>query len=194
MRLAEFLAEILTAHGQVLLRLAALIGEERLLDLLERAEELYPLADEDVETFSRWEKWLRSMLVESPGDTPSHAMAEIQSAVNALNLPEVLEFYVWAYPTYRSYIETGIKLSMRIPRLSATGAPAEKGCCSPTIRSSAPASGSSACPFPRRSDLPPSAQPRFHGSDSGPKCSNEWDAGHLAPSTRAPSNSCRGLN
>ncbi len=127
MRLAEFLAEILTAHGQVLLRLAALLGEERLLDLLERAEELYPLADEDAETFSRWEQWLRSMLVTSPGDTSPQAMAEIQSAVNALNLPEVLEFYVWAYPTYRAYVETGIELWRRIPRMSATGAPSENG-------------------------------------------------------------------
>ena len=127
MRLAEFLAEILAAHGQVLLRLAALIGEDRLLELLEKAEELYPLGDEDLETFTRWEQWLKARLVPSPGDTTTQAMAEIQSAVNALNLPEVLAFYVWAYPTYRAYVETCVDLSMRIPRMGATGAPSENG-------------------------------------------------------------------
>ena len=47
MRLAEFLAEILAAHGQVLLRLAALIGEDRLLELLEKETgETYPALEE----------------------------------------------------------------------------------------------------------------------------------------------------
>jgi len=127
MRLAEFLSEILSAHGQVLLRLAALIGEDALLELLERAEELYPSGDEDIESFEKWEAWLKERLVHSPGESSSQAMAEIQSAVTELHLPEVLEFYVWAYPTYRAYVETGLNLALRIPRLSATGGPSESG-------------------------------------------------------------------
>lgn len=127
MRLAEFLSEILSAHGQVLLRLAALVGEDDLLELLERAEELYPSGDEDIESFEKWEKWLKERLVHAPGESSSQAMAEIQSAVTELHLPEVLEFYVWAYPTYRAYVETGVSLALRIPRLSATGGPSESG-------------------------------------------------------------------
>lgn len=129
MRLSEFLAEILTTHGQVLLRLAAMLGEEELLELIEKAEELHPTPapHEGEEPGSQWEKWLRERLTHSPGDTPSHAMAEIQGAVSDLNLPEVLEFYVWAYPPYRAYVETGIDLSLRIPRQGATGAPSESG-------------------------------------------------------------------
>jgi hypothetical protein len=126
-RLSEFLAEILTAHGQVLLRLAALLGEEEFLELLEKAEELYPSGDEDIASFEKWEAWLKDRLVPSPGDTPSSAMAEIQSSVTAIQLPEVLEFYVWAYPTYRAYVETGLSLALRIPRQSPTGAPSESG-------------------------------------------------------------------
>ena len=65
--------------------------------------------------------------IKFPGDTTAQAMAEIQSAVNALNLPEVLEFYVWAYPHYRAFMESGIDLSYRIPRITATGGPSESG-------------------------------------------------------------------
>jgi len=128
MRFSEFLAEILTAHGQVLLRLAALLGEEPLLELIEKAEDLYP-SDQagDTEQSKTWENWLRSRLAASPGDTAAQAMTEIQGAVTELNLPEVLEFYVWAYPPYRDYVETGVDLSMRIPRQATTGAPSENG-------------------------------------------------------------------
>jgi hypothetical protein len=127
MRLAEFLCEVLSTHGQVLVRLAALLGEEELLELLEKAEELYPSGDENAESFSRWESWLKERLMASPGESASSAMAQIQSAVASLNLPEVLEFYVWAYPTYRAYVESSLGLSLRIPRQSPTGGVSESG-------------------------------------------------------------------
>jgi hypothetical protein len=125
-RLAEFLAQILATHGEVLLRLAALIGEEELLELLEKAEELHP-ADDTLDEFERWDAWLKERLVTSPGESAPQAMAEIQSTVSSLDLPEVLEFYVWAYPGYRAYVETSAGLAMRIPRQGPTGAPSESG-------------------------------------------------------------------
>ena len=76
MRLAEFLSQVLATHGEVLLRLAALIGEEELLELLEKAEELHPTdgpyPDDDPEglkEFARWELWLKERLVASPGES-----------------------------------------------------------------------------------------------------------------------------
>ncbi len=133
MRLCEFLAELLQAHGQVLLRLAALLGEEELLELVEQAEELHSdrptgdLATAVRESEAQWERQTRARLVSSPGDTASDGMFLIQSAVHEMNLPSVLEFYVWAYPHYRAFIESGIDLSYRIPRITATGAPSESG-------------------------------------------------------------------
>lgn len=127
MRLAEFLAELLQAHGQVLLRLAALLGEEELLELLEQAEELHPSEGPDGEAEERWESETRARLVPSPGDTAQDGFALLQSSVHEMNLPSVLEFYVWAYPHYRAFMESGIDLSYRIPRITATGAPSESG-------------------------------------------------------------------
>ncbi len=134
MRLAEFLSQVLATHGEVLLRLAALIGEEELLELLEKAEELHPTdgpyPDDDPEglkEFARWELWLKERLVASPGESAPQAMAEIQSSVSGLDLPEVLEFYVWAYSGYRAYVETSLGLALRIPRQGPTGAPSESG-------------------------------------------------------------------
>ncbi|NDD91763.1 hypothetical protein EBZ37_06735, partial [bacterium] len=108
MKLAEFLAEILQAHGQVLLRLAALLGEEELLELLEQVEEI------DRSGENAWEHQTRARLVSSPGDTAQDGLAIIQSSVLEMNLPSFLEFYVWAYPHYRAFIESGIDLSYRI--------------------------------------------------------------------------------
>ena len=121
MSLSEFLAEILQAHGQVLLRLAALLGEEELLELLEQAEEM------DNPTKSLWESDTRARLVSSPRGSAPDGLSLIQSAVLEMNLPSVLEFYVWAYPHYRAFIESGIDLSFRIPRVTPTGGPSESG-------------------------------------------------------------------
>ncbi len=127
MKLAEFLMEVLQSHGQVLLRLAALLGEDELLELLEQAEELHPSDVSNVETEKRWESETRARLVPSPGDTAQSGFAMIQSTVHEMNLPSVLEFYVWAYPHYRAFMESGIDLSYRIPRITSTGAPSESG-------------------------------------------------------------------
>ncbi|MBU6375673.1 MAG: hypothetical protein KGQ59_06730 [Bdellovibrionales bacterium] len=121
MSLSEFLAEILQAHGQVLLRLAALLGEEELLELLEQAEEM------DNSTKTLWESDTRARLVSSPRESASDGLGLIQSTVLEMNLPSVLEFYVWAYPHYRAFIESGIDLSFRIPRVTPTGGPSESG-------------------------------------------------------------------
>ena len=126
-KLSDFLAELLQAHGQVLLRLAALLGENELLELLEQAEELHPSDEISTERERKWESEIRARLVSSPGDSAHEGLAIIQSTIHDMNLPSVLEFYVWAYPHYRAFVESGIDLSYRIPRITATGAPSESG-------------------------------------------------------------------
>jgi hypothetical protein len=120
--LAEFLSEILKSHGQTLLRLAALLGEETLLELLEQAEELDPIVPTDPvqRSIQRehevvWQEKTRAKLVFSAEKPPQEGFAQIHSSVQDMNLPSVLEFYVWAYPYYRAFIESELDLKLRIP-------------------------------------------------------------------------------
>ncbi|MBC7693792.1 MAG: hypothetical protein H7222_18645 [Methylotenera sp.] len=111
MRLVDFLILLLEAHAQTLQRLAALFGEERLLELLEDATEL-PDFGESVQ-FKPSEiqaKWLEP----SVSEINALAYAELEGAVLDFNLPAILEFHLWAYPHYRAFIESPLDLSSRI--------------------------------------------------------------------------------
>ena len=110
MRLVEFLIDILETQSQTLMRLAALLGEGELLELLESAGEAHkkkpsrPPLTLDLEWFEK-----------KPG-SPSNAYAELESAVKGFNLPAILEFHLWAYPFYRTIIESSLELSLEIRR------------------------------------------------------------------------------
>jgi hypothetical protein len=112
MRIVDFLILLLSAHGQTLIRLAALLGEEELMELLESAGEKpeAPLPN------------LKALSQLLPLDPPQYARseqsayAELESSVNELQLSAVLTFHVWAYPHYRAYIEAPIDLNSRIQR------------------------------------------------------------------------------
>jgi hypothetical protein len=110
MRFVEFLIAILEAHAQTLHRLAALLGEEILVELLETAG--------DDETIP---KLPSPPLALSPDwfDTPApfseaSAYGELEGAVSEMKLPSMLEFHLWAYPHYRSWIESPVTLNSRI--------------------------------------------------------------------------------
>jgi hypothetical protein len=109
-RLVEFLILLLDAHAQALQRLAALFGEEGLVELLEEAGDRAEL-DPGGPEFDLKASWFEPP---KPGD-PSHPYAELESAVSEIRLPEHLVFHVWAYPHYRHYIESALELNMRIP-------------------------------------------------------------------------------
>jgi hypothetical protein len=112
MRLVDFLIELLEAQAQTLQRLAALFGEERLLDLLEQAGEL---PTDPVELLHGPAELLNSGQVEAPSrQSAGSTYAELEGAVRELGLPEVLEFHLWAYPHYRAFIESSLDLASRI--------------------------------------------------------------------------------
>jgi hypothetical protein len=115
-RLVEFLIALLEAHGETLKRLAALFGEENLMELLEMA------GDEDQPRKEPVQSLPPLKLVDpaffdapSPFSATDSTYAELEGAVRELNLPAVLEFHLWAYPHYRAFIESPIDLNSRIP-------------------------------------------------------------------------------
>lgn len=112
MRLVEFLILLLTAHAETLRRLAALLGEERFLHILEDAGDL---PSPDVETQAKPTSFDRPC----PMASASSAYQELEGAVREMHLPEPLEFHLWAYPHYRAFIESPIDLNSRIPGSSS---------------------------------------------------------------------------
>lgn len=107
MRLAEFLVSILQAHAQTLQRLAALFGEEELIEIIENAGDLFPSELKP--------EWVESLDPPASGaPSASSAYSELEGSVQELNLSPILEFYLWAYPTYRSFIESELDLNARI--------------------------------------------------------------------------------
>lgn len=118
MRLVEFLIALLEAHAETLKRLAALFGEENLIQLLEMA------GDEDAPKSSKApanEAPPIRLIHPSYFDAPSpfsatdSTYAELEGAVHEMGLPAFLEFHLWAYPHYRAFIESPIDLNSRIP-------------------------------------------------------------------------------
>jgi hypothetical protein len=113
-KLIDFLISLLQTHAQTLKRLAALLGEEDFLDLLETAGENEPTSEFQFHLNSNW--------FEAPtSKTHRQAYGELEGAVRDLNLPAVLEFHLWAYPFYRSFIESSINLRSRIKTQDSAG-------------------------------------------------------------------------
>jgi len=104
-RLVEFLIYLLGAHAATLQRLAALLGEGVLRELLESIG--------DVET-EKEAKPLTVQLNRPAWSAPSDAYAEIEAAVREMRLPATLEFYLWSYPPYRHLIESSLDLNATI--------------------------------------------------------------------------------
>lgn len=104
MRWVEFLTAVLEAQALTLDRLAALLGQDVVLKVLERAGE----RAEDLPP-ERWDRpppeWFEPVATGPFAPDEGEAYAELASAVAALRVPEVLEFHLWAYPHYRAWIE-----------------------------------------------------------------------------------------
>jgi hypothetical protein len=106
-RLVDFLIFLLEAHAHTLHRLAALFGEEIFVHMLEESGD--SIAGQMAPPKFRTE-WFE----------PAHGVsgspyAELEGAVSEMKLPAMLEFHLWAYPHYRSFIESGLELGCRIP-------------------------------------------------------------------------------
>jgi len=108
-KLVEFLVSLLEAHAQALTRLAALMSEESLLEVLERAGE----REDELES-----KALKSMPHWARGGHPTGvaaAYAQLETAVRGFGLPQFLLFHLWTYPHYRALIENATDLNALIP-------------------------------------------------------------------------------
>lgn len=117
MRLVEFLVQILEAHAETLKRLAALFGEENLIQLLEMAGDEDEGGGKNDEALPRRHQPAHLSVFEAPSPFSSSnaPYAELEGAVREMNLPSVLEFHLWAYPHYRAFIESDVDLNARIP-------------------------------------------------------------------------------
>jgi|GEM_PF-650685 len=105
-RLVDFLITLLEAHAQSLQRLAALFGEEMLMDMLENAPELE--AEQEIgPTIPIHREWFK------PSPQTAANYAELEGAVREIPLSAVLQFHLWAYPHYRVFIESDLELSDR---------------------------------------------------------------------------------
>lgn len=107
MRLVDFSIQLLKAQAQTLQRLAALFGEEALLEILENTGEIIE------------EKYSPPPLPSHWFSPPSHKekpspYQELEGSVRELNLSATLEFHLWAYPFYRVLIESSLDLNSRI--------------------------------------------------------------------------------
>ncbi len=113
---------LLEAQAQTLHRLAALFGDDILLHMLEEAGER---ADAEATKKTALSNRGEERPTKSPLFEPSWFEApsakgysspytELESAVHEFKLPSVLEFHLWAYPTYREFVESGLELDARI--------------------------------------------------------------------------------
>jgi hypothetical protein len=103
MKLIDFLIHLLATQAKTLQRLAAFFGEEELLQMLESAGDE---ESEDALPILIDPKWFDQP---KTTDSPS-AYAQLEGSVREFKLPAVLEFHLWAYPFYRSIIESSLNL------------------------------------------------------------------------------------
>jgi hypothetical protein len=107
MRLVDFLIRMLEAQAQTLQRLAALFGEDILLEILERGAEI------DEEAGSQRPP-IQLSWFQKAGGTGESPYAELEGAVRDFKLSPVLQFHIWAYPGYRAFIESKVELGARV--------------------------------------------------------------------------------
>ena len=118
-RIVDLLTALLTAHAETLVRLSALLGEEELLRLLDDFED--PIPEEGLRVQGEWSA--ASVQVLPAGEQMAHSpYALLEGTVRELGLPAFLEFYLWAFPPYRFFIEGATPLDARF----TDGAPLER--------------------------------------------------------------------
>lgn len=109
--MATFLIHLLGAQAETLQLLAGALGEEELLALLDQDEPPQSKLTIDPQLFGE----------EAPVAGMSSPYQEIEGAVRELDLTAPLEFYLWAYPTYRAFVESALTLDSRVSRGQAEG-------------------------------------------------------------------------
>ena len=93
MKVVDFLCGLLEAHAETLKYLAGVLGEEGLIEALEEMDDAPPLSFEAVDVSP------------IPSAVRENLYLRLENAVSDSGLPKVLQFYLWAYPPYRHWIE-----------------------------------------------------------------------------------------
>ena len=114
-RFVDLLIFILQTHAETLKRLAAFFGEEEFLEVLENSQELPQSVSKNGEFILKTE-WFEEGTEGNSGRNGSSAYFELEDSVRELNLPAPLEFHLWAYPFYRTLIESGVELDSVISK------------------------------------------------------------------------------
>lgn len=107
MKLVQFLIHLLTTQAETLQRLAAFFGEEELLQMLEAAGESELLDETSPPLISNW-------FIPPKGTDSTSVYSQLEYCVRDTQLPAVLQFHLWAYPFYRSFIESALDLKSTI--------------------------------------------------------------------------------
>lgn len=113
MRLVDFLVLLLQAHADTLRRLAAFFGEEEFIEMLEDSGETIESALPPTKYAGEAGAsviWIDS----SSPHSNANAYAELEGTVQELGLPEPLAFHLWAYPHYRTFIQSSLDLNSRM--------------------------------------------------------------------------------
>ncbi len=115
MRLVDFLIHLLQTQAETLQRLAAFFGEEELLQLLENAGDF---STPTPSLFSLDPQWFEQPTFLAKAPERRNCYSELEGAVQEMNLPALFEFHLWAYPYYRTLIESPVDLHAKIRRNS----------------------------------------------------------------------------
>lgn len=114
----DFLILMLTTQGEAMKRLSDLFSEDILAEAVERRESRIEALNEAGKTdpnatpFRFEESWISDSCPE--GGAGSEHYGELEASVRAARFSERIEFYLWSYPHYRSYIESSIDLGAKL--------------------------------------------------------------------------------
>lgn len=120
MRLVDFLIALLQTHAHALQRLAALFGEDVLIEILENQPEPpeFPDPRKSARPSYSMSDFKNPPLRGVGGFGGSYS--ELETTVQNLRLPTMLEFHLWAYPPYRAFIESGLSLDATVAKTETT--------------------------------------------------------------------------
>ena len=113
MRLVDFLIHILESHAQTLQRLAALFSEDIFFEMLEHSAEDDDKSAAPAPPGKGLRLWADGSHVRGVGAQAS-AYSELEAAVKSWKLSPPLEFHLWAYPHYRTFIQSSLDLNSHI--------------------------------------------------------------------------------
>lgn len=120
LKLGEILALALESHGEVLKVLYTLFGEEVLIEVLERTDEVASERSTETTLPPHLRKcFMEDRRVSDQLNGPPDWSALLEKRVVAIGLPAVLGFYIWAYPPYRMWIESDLDLNLILNQVDA---------------------------------------------------------------------------